>query len=445
MRKFKGADETLIGPANTKGKLIIMCGAAVGLVALLFYVQTTYVDRPEDVPVDVDVAEEVIELPSTPPGTFDEVSDADDSDRFAIEAAQMMVVRAALRRATANAIAAAGSETLDGATWQRVMDAPGPERGTYFTARGELLDLARRSTGVSSSDQEYAGTVRTSDGHVVHFRAADTDDTGLSVGDWVRVDGMFFKILIEEDPATGDRLEGPLLACPEMLASYPDYGKVTSIEPALWDMVRDDTLNHPVGPRDEFVWRLLAWMRDASPEQLPPLQEGELDDATLVAINANGADFRGKRFHTPVCRVQAYTVRTAGENPARMEKSTEVWLGNNMWTHQYVVRVLLPGEAPRLELGQLVTADLVYVQNYAYDTGNERRVAPMFVTPSIETYTPPRETALQLLLLTFTGVLALIVVVIAVLVRRDQKRSRALAEKLVQRRRTRRGGATASA
>src|SRR5690606_12165488 len=108
----------------------------IGLVALLFYVQLEYVDRPEDVPETVEVAEEVIELPGTPPGTFDEVADAEASDRVHLEAAQMMVVRAALRRTSANAIAASDAETLDGATWKRVFEKPAPERGRYFTARG---------------------------------------------------------------------------------------------------------------------------------------------------------------------------------------------------------------------------------------------------------------------------------------------------------------------
>ena len=435
-----------VGGGNAKARLILMSVATLAIGGTMIYLLMSVpgADDTQQEQVDENV-EEVYALPEILPGTFDDVSDADASERRYVEDAQLEVVRTVVRSTTALAIAATGARALDAATAAEIAAAPAAARGSWFTVRGEVLEIALKATSELSDRDEYVGALRTSEGVTVFFRALRTDDTGLERGDWARVDGMFFKLLADEVPGPDGEVvaEGPLLVGPEVLLSFPDYGTVATLEQEHWDSVRDDTLSRTAGPQDALRWRLLAWMRDL-PEGGVRASEsvregGILREQALVDMKSTPADFRGQVFTLTASRVQGVTVRTAGENPARMEKFTELWLGNSLWQKQPLIRVLLPGAGEMFPPGTLVEGELVYFMNVAYDTaGGSRMLAPMFVASRLQVFEPPRDTAIRALVYIFTGALAVMVAVMAVLLRRDQRSSRALAAKLVERRRARR-------
>jgi hypothetical protein len=442
MRAFKNP----VGGGNAKARLILMSVATVAIGGTMIYLLTSVPGADDEAKEQVDErVEEVYALPEILPGTFDDVADADASERRYVEEAQLEIVRTVVRSTTATAIAATGARPLDAATAAEILAAPAAARGSWFTVRGEVLEIALKSTSELSDRDEYVGALRTAEGVTVFFRAQRSDDTGLAAGDWARVDGMFFKVLADEVPAEGGEVlaEGPLLVGPEVLLSFPDFGTVATFDQEYWDAVRDDTLSRTAGPQDAVRWRLLAWMRDL-PEggvrASPSVREGGiLREQALVDMKSTPADFRGQVFTLPACRVQGVTVRTAGENPARMEKFTELWLGNALWQKQPLIRVLLPGAGEMFPPGTLVDGELVYFMNVAYDTANgSRMLAPMFVASRLAVFEPPRETAIRAIVYIFTGVLAVMVAVMAVLLRRDQRSSRELAAKLVERRRSRR-------
>lgn len=435
-----------VGGGNVKARLILMSVATLAIGGTMTYLLTSVPDADETQQGQVDErVEEVYALPEMLPGTFDDVSDADASERRYVEEAQLEVVRTIVRSTTALAIASSGARALDAATAAEIAAAPTAARGSWFTVRGEVLEIALKSTSERSDRTEYVGALRTSDGVTVFFRALRTDDAGLEAGDWARVDGMFFKLLADEVPSPAGEVvaEGPLLVGPEVLLSFPDYGTVATIEQEHWDVVRDDTLSRTAGPQDALRWRLLAWMRDL-PEggvrASPSVSEGGiLREQALVDMKSTPAEFRGQVFTLPACRVQGVTVRTAGENPARMEKFTELWLGNALWQKQPLIRVLLPGTGEMFPTGTLVEGEVVYFMNVAYDTANgSRMLAPMFMASRLAVFEPPRETAIRALVYVFTGALLVMIVVMAFLLRRDQRASRDLAAKLVERRRARR-------
>lgn len=449
MRKFKGATEVGYGPTNIKGRIVLMSVAVVFVATALFWMQLSRpgTDEPsQEVPVET--ATERIALPTVFPGTFDGVRDATPEGRRSVEADELKVVRSQVRATTAGAIADAGAETLESDVYARVTTAPDGERGTWFQVRGQVLDVAEKDTGPGSSETEFVGTLRADDGSIVHFRMLRTDDDELAAGDWVRVAGMFFKLLRRdvpagagEDPAT---LEGPLLVGPQMLRSFEDFGEVTEVTQEQWNAVRDDSFDYVRGPQDAMRWRLLAWMRDREPIDPETTELPELSDELLSRIVDNGDPYRGQTFKLPVSRVQASTARSAGENPARLGTYSVVWIGNMTWKREPVICVQLPGGIEHYPPGQFVEGEVVFYMNIAYDTPTERRVAPLFVAKSIDEFVPETDLTLHILLFA-AGIFFLgLIVVMYVLLRRDRKRSEQLARRLVERRRARRAAASSA-
>lgn len=451
MRKFKGATEVGMGPTNIKGRIVLMSVAAVFVAATLFWIQLS--GGSGDAPIaeePIPQATERIALPEVFPGTFEAVRDADPADRTAVEADELKIVRSQVRRTTAGAIADAGAETLVGDVHARVLADPGAERGSWFQVRGQILALAEKKIGSSGTDSEHVGTLRADDGSIVHFRMQRNDDDELDPGDWARIAGMFFKVL-RRDVATDagadatELLEGPLLVGPEILRSFEDFGEVAGITQEQWDAVRDDTFDYVAGPQDAMRWRLLAWMRDRP--QMPEEESAELtelSDELLTKIVANGNAYRGQTFKLPVSRVQASTARSAGENPARLDTYSVVWIGNMTWKREPIVCVQLPGGIENYPPGQFVEGEVVFYMNIAYDTATERRVAPLFVAKSVDEFVPEVDITLHVLLLAAGLFFLGLIVLMWVLVRRDRKRSEELARQLVERRRARRSAAASA-
>ena len=439
MRKFKGATQVGYGPENIKGRIVLMSVALVFIVGALFWMQLSGSTEPEQPDEQPAPTTERIALPEVFPGTFDGVRDAEPADQRVLEADELKVLRTIVRRTTAGAIADAGAATLDGEVHARVLAAPDDARGEWFQVRGELLAVDEKDAGPGSSETEFVGTLRTHGDALVHFRMQRTDDDELAVGDWVRVAGVFFKNLLRD--AGDDARLAPLIVGPQMLRSFEDFGEVTSITPEQWDSIRDDTFDFVTGPQDAMRWRLLAWMRDRPQVDREEGELTELSDELLSQISRDGSEFRGQSFKLPVSRVQAATARSAGENPARLDTYSVVWIGNMTWKREPVICVQLPGGIENYPPGQFVEGEVVFFMNIAYDTATERHVAPLFVAKSIDEFVPERDITLHVLLIGAAVFFIGLILTMFVLLRRDRKRSELLARQLVERRRARRAAA----
>lgn len=443
MRKFKGATEVGYGPANIKGRIVLMSVALVFIVGTLFWMQLSGTGEPETPDETPEAATEQIALPEVFPGTFEGVRDAEEADQRVLEDNELKVVRTAVRRTTAGAIADAGAETLDGEVHARVLADPGAERGTWFQVRGELIALDAKDAGPGSSEQIHVGTLRTVGDRLVHFRMVRTDDDQLATGDWVRVAGMFFKALRRD---LGDEeVVAPLLVGPQMLRSFEDFGEITEITQEQWDSIRDDSFDFVTGPQDAMRWRLLGWMRDRPQVERAEGELTELNDELLSKISENGDAYRGQSFKLPVSRVQAATARSAGENPARLDTYSVVWIGNMTWKREPIICVQLPGGIENYPAGQFVEGEVVFYMNIAYDTRTERHVAPLFVAKTVDEFVPQRDITLHILLLAAGIFFVGLIITMFILVRRDRKRSEELARQLVERRRARRAAAGTAA
>jgi hypothetical protein len=110
-----------------------------------------------------------------------------------------------------------------------------------------------------------------------------------------------------------------------------------------------------------------------------------------------------------------------------------------------VLTFIAPEKLPTLAIGTKVTADVVFLKNIAYETvDGTRRLVPLFALHRLEPFVVPEPLGMKRLTVAFIALLAGMIALLVVLVRRDQKRTEALQKQLVEARRQR-GRRSASA
>ncbi|QDU69938.1 hypothetical protein [Engelhardtia mirabilis] len=440
MRKYKGAEipAAAAGGNGEKIKLIAMSVALLLVIGAYAFNQLRRDGLDEAAEADLPVVgEATIEVPAPPPGLFEGVSDATDEERVLIEHDELEVLLAHVRSLTPTHYETADTQRMDAAAVAAIRADPAAHRGDFYSVRGEVLDLRERVA--PSGTKHWAALLRTSEGDVVHVRSPRLVDRDLAAGQWARLDGLFFKLLSDQDK-DGAWVTGPMVVGSRIVRSYEDFGQVAQIERELLLGIADDGLDAPGSFPDLVRWRVLAWMRDMPADAIDWEQAPELNGELMDRIVENGDEYRGQAFVLPASRVQSMSRKAAGENPARLDYVYESWIGNSTWTrHSPMLFTISSAGTDELAMKDLVEGQLVFIKNMAYDTvDNVRRLVPVFAARELRTFNPGNDITLRVFGAAFLGFLVLMTLTIAILWQRSQARSKALQLKLIERRRARR-------
>jgi hypothetical protein len=439
MRQFKGADPAHVGRLQPRFSLRTLAFAALLLLLAFLYGRSQMRASGGGTPQTPPQPEVQVALPAILPGLFDGVDDATPEMRVRLERNELEGLKASVRQLVPAHFELEQSRFLSPETGASLSAEPASQRGSLISARGRLTRLGERS--LSNGQSEWFGTAETEDGLPFHFVALDAGSAAeLGPGDWVRIDGLFFKRFASEDPSSGAWLEGPLLLAREAQRSFEGLGPVLELEPALLRGLSDDTLDVRPGLPELIRWLALAWMRDMPEGAIDWANAPLLDQAAMSALMADGDAHRGQAYRMPVSFLQALTAKRVGENPARLSQVSEGWIGNTNWPKANpVLTFIAPGQLPAMARQTKVVAELVFLKHLAYDTvENTRAVAPLFALHRLEVQQPPDLVGMRYLTMGFIGVLALMTAAMFFLVRRDQRRSRELQDKLRASRRGRR-------
>jgi hypothetical protein len=400
------------------------------------------------------------------------VADQQPVDRVVLETAALELLLPEVRKLTARHYETLGEEELTAERCAALAADPATARGRAFFARGRV-DSIRKRTREGSSEVEHIGRLRLEDDALAYFLVLDAPEEA----GFVRVDGLFLKnYSAESDLAPGTWLEGPLLVGSTALRSYPDLGKV---ETPLWDLyatIPDADLSPADGSQPRIVrecpfepyWHLMAYARDLPPDSSPWGTAPELDertlkellgdptarppepgrvpwaqapelDARLVAeLLDHPAQWRAQPMRVTLCRVLGSQVSRVGENPARIERVTDGWLGHDTWKN--VLHFQAPFALPGIRTGDLVEGRGFFLNVAAYESqGRGLRVAPVIVLSSLSEFTPPAQTSLLRLGLLVSGAFVASIALFAWLLFRDRRRAQEFEQELARRRRARRG------
>lgn len=373
------------------------------------------------------------------------VADADPADRVVLETGAADLLVEVARRYTPRHFEALETPELDAQRIAELEADTATVRGKPFTARGKLVALRPR-TGVVGQRQ-WLGTLELPGDSHVHFLALEIPEGAADVGGTLRVDGLFLKrYLVEDQVEAGVWIDGPLLVAPRAIQSYPALGAVTALAPSAFLDVEDADLSPDDGeaPRlvmdtpFEALWQLMAFARDVPESSIDWSAAPELDQRLLDQVVADPEAWRAQPVRIPISRLQDGRVKLAGENPARMERYTQGWIGNTTWRN--VIQFRTPVLRPDLRIGDLVVGRGFFLHDFAYESAEHGlRVAPLFVLQSFERFVPETSTTLRRIPWVIAVVGAALTTLFVVLTRRDRRQSNQLHEELVRRRRARRG------
>jgi hypothetical protein len=389
----------------------------------------------------VQIPEEVAYRPEVDVARLESlVRDAAGPDRVMLEPEATLELMRSARQMTASSYRdpSIGARELDAATIERVLADPSAERGEPFFARGWIESIEERRAP-SGKETRFLGRLTLEDGATAFFLVGEKPESTI-FGDFVRVNGLFLKHFSDEDPeAPGTWKDGPLLVGRAMHRSYPSFGAVAELDPYELTGVTDDDIHTGFsGLPFDALWYLLAYAHGSGADAIDWSAAPELRRDQLQDVLNDPDQHRFQPVRIPVSSLMQVTVKRAEENPARLEHFTEGFIGNTTW--KSVARFVAPGAHDELELKDLVTARGFFFKNVAYEPRDGGlHVAPMFVLSDLEFYERPSSAAIRNMGYVIGASALVLLVFLSFLLTRDKRSSQQLQERLLRRRRARRG------
>jgi len=376
------------------------------------------------------------------------VADASPEDRLVVEGPALEALFEPARLLNDAHFAPMGGALLDAAVVDELLANPDGSRGNLFRARG-FVDLVDTFDAGAGSTAHYRGRLRLEGGGHAWFAVAALPEAYGSVGDFVRIDGLFLKAYRGAGPggeAGAEWIEAPLLVGPRAVQSFPALEPVTELDPNTLRFVEDDGLSGISGQPFFEYWRLLSYALNVAPGTVDWSEAPTLDENVLLDISKNGGAWRGKPIRIPPSQLLDIWDQAQGENPARIEKLAEGWAGNEYWsrTTSGVIRIVAPFERGELRRRDLFTGRGFFLRNFAYERADGNlAIAAFFVMHSLEPYELVQDDTWTMIFASIALALVVILLLMFVGVMRDRKKTRQLQAELRRRRQARRAAAPA--
>ncbi len=321
---------------------------------------------------------------------------------------------------------------------QRLVGDPASSRAVLMRLRGHVEQL-EEVPSVQARPSYWRGRLRLENGERVLFAAREVSESGVFEGSFARVDGLFLKLLRNQTDQGG--IEAPLFVGSLLRRSYPKLAPVTELDASVGMGVVDDTIDEAMGLQPEEYWRLVSYVSNLSPDSVDWERAPLLDREFVAALAEKGENYRFRPVRIPPCTVLDIWSQAQGENPLRIERLTEGWLGLQTWIGPTngVVYFSTPAAPNGIKRGDLVVANAFFYKHYAYETDRGAlAIAPLLVVSSIQPSLPPDQSAWRMMLVVFGSSLVGLVALLLFLSRRDRMRSERLDADLIKRRRSRR-------
>jgi hypothetical protein len=435
-------------PASDKRRLALLVGGFVVILGLLVTLlrqaqDTLVVQAPQAIESESTASALLVPPPEVDLARLAQlVHDRLPEDQVVLESEAADLLLASARRWTRAHYEAQAAPELDAALCADIAAAPEAQRGRPFIARGRI-DALRRRTG-AGPEQQFLGRLELPDGSFAHFLVLEAPE----LGGFVRVDGLFLKNYRSEDELEGGTwYPGPLLVGSAAEPSYPPFGPVRELDAAILSEVEDADLAPPEGQEPRLVrdtpgvpfWHLMAFARDLPADAIDWSAAPVLDQRLLDQLLEEPGGWRAQPVRIPISRLQDGRVKLAGENPARIVRYTQGWIGNTTWKN--VIQFKSPLVKPELRIGDLVHGRGFFLHDLAYESAERGlRVAPVFVLQDLQIHVPRTQPIFGRIGLFVALLAAFLTVLFVVLLRRDRRRSAEFQEELLRRRRARRAG-----
>lgn len=403
-------------------------------------------DRGADAELD-----DILVKPFGAPEVLEQIRDAEPVEQDLLEEEPLNAVFDYARLQTDKTLRALGRVELDAARQDELMADPGAARLAPVRARGRVVAARMRPRDEGGRVRnDWIGTLESFDGRRVHFLVAGAPvqpdgERRVDLGDYLRVDGLFHAIY--RTTVDGDAVAAPLVLGANLVpSSAPMTEDLARRAPAL-AAVADDGIGEIYQPAEfeDAFWQLMGRAKELEAEtdwETAP----ELNTETLAQLYEDGASFRGQPFRVPVSINMDTYSRRIDDNPLRLDRQTEGWIGNSTWKGS-VKTVKWFGPFTRQDMlretfvddHRYVVGNGYFFRNHVFMNKEGQPIrAPIFVMSTIDVFVPEEDKAIAWFKWGILGLTGSLTLLIFLLLRSDRAKSRALYEDMIRRRRARR-------
>ncbi|MFO1053483.1 MAG: hypothetical protein U1F36_14820 [Planctomycetota bacterium] len=347
---------------------------------------------------------------------------------------------------------------------------PQTYRGAWLWYSGRLRYVSEPKTGHPIDGYRiYEGFIETDGvdgGGVVMFRVSRVAP-GVTIGDWVRVEGFFMKL--RDSRVLPDADHAPLLVGSELMKDFQPWVPVEKLDPAMFADLHDgrfskgesrdrrfevieegDSQADLESSQSEPLWYLASYAmhrRGGPDDDLPNwrLQPAFVKDEQYRAIAFTDEVPRGSPYRLLGTFVMSHWF-AANPNPIGVSYWSTVWIQSPNLGGK-LLPIWVPRKIEGFEYGDPLEVRAYWFKRHHYELarGGEA-LTPVFVAADLDRYvTLPESPVVTALKYVFAGLVAVIVGVFYFVSRADKRRRDEHEERMTKRRRKHMGEAHAEA
>lgn len=433
------------GPVDNKAerrRMILMGAALIVLVVAFVTAQLKSRRQLDQSETDAEFAieeplrvEDAFEVPEIDAAALEEiVRDTTELERVTL---QVDAIEYALQDTSTLLDAhfeALGGQILGSELVEQLLAEPSAHRAQLVRLRGRLIELREepRSGGLTMA----LGRVELEGGEPAWIGLKRVP-ASMGIGDYIRIDGIF--VHAHRAEIDGTWVEGPVVVGPRAIRSYPRTEPSEELFPEAFALIED--AEYEGGGEIPFYERfdLLSYVKQHGSEGVDWDAAPELNNFQLGEIFNDPEKHRVTPFTIPISKLFSLSVKSANENPARLETVTEGWIANMTWkVDPGLIRFQSPFEFPELALRDLCKGKGYFLLIHKYNSKNGPKFAPFFVLTELEKVIPKEDQFVRNVLYFVIVMVLGLITLFFVLLRRDKRKADVLRQELLRRRRARR-------
>jgi hypothetical protein len=237
----------------------------------------------------------------------------------------------------------------------------------------------------------YEATIELEDGNSVLTAFSVEPNEKLTVGDWVRTEGYFFKLRDQTYPRKLDK--APMLVGRTIEHDYEDWDPITEIDPKVFEDFDDSGFYPGTLPfrrveedQTEQLWHLGAFARDTAKDrtfaQWRKIEALSLAE-TYDRLCENKIE-RGEPMRVFGTLIRRQTI-AAPANPANIRFWTAIWIQVHGFGG-HLIPIWVPKKVDDLPMRAQLEVRGHYYRWFVYDAKSDRLRVPLFVAADLDLF-----------------------------------------------------------
>ncbi len=296
--------------------------------------------------------------------------------------------------------------------WDELAQDSSAQRGNVFSVLGQLKWMDTEQVGRL---RYYRGQINDETGRPWTF-AVLTQPWDIEVGDVVRLAGFYLKQHDMVKPNT-EFVRAPLIVGEEILASSYLMDPVLEMPADLFESVQDHSLTLANRPLDSLAYyTLLSYVTHAPLDVMFPEHDPPTETMPHLLLQDPGY-WRGRSVHMTgvLMYMKEAPLGPRGENPLGDPFVWQLWVSDTRSGDAGTMLVMCLDKPEGVAEGDIVDVKGTFFRRFSFENkANHPRMVAVIPSRSIERFVPGKDELTPVLMRVIVGVVAAIVLLVAV-------------------------------